>query len=385
MIEPIYQYWYFHRPALARRLIALLLDGTGDPLALTGERRIGKTSFLLSDLTPEARTRGFLPVYVDIWQHRNDALEAVNYALQEAIDDLEVPATKAGKRMKTSVKKVGLAGASIDFGDEPTRRRPSSPYLLVDWLLKELVRTAGRPILLIFDEMQELARSKDGEAIISAIRSAITKSKGAVRVVFTGSSQDKLLELLHRSRAALYEGATTIAFPHLGEDFIEFLADRAKVRFRRQFAMTELSAVFERLHHQPRALIDLVFHFASSDASSISALLAERIATQLGDRVFDAQWQALKPLHRRICLRIARGEDVSSAEARQTYATDKGKNPVSPGTVTSALRTLQEAHIVTKIAGRRGGYQIDDPLFGEWIKREAGHLVGDAAAPRSGK
>ena len=104
-----------------------------------------------------------------------------------------------------------------------SRKRPDDPFLLVDWLLKVLVRTAKTPVLVLFDEVQELATVADGENVVSAIRSAITKSKSNVRVVFTGSSQEKLPELFSRSRAALYEGASTLQFPHLGEDFIAYM------------------------------------------------------------------------------------------------------------------------------------------------------------------
>jgi hypothetical protein len=50
-----------------------------------------------------------------------------------------------------------------------------------------LIRTARRPVLLLFDEVQELGVAKDGEAVISALRSVITKSESSVRVIFTGS------------------------------------------------------------------------------------------------------------------------------------------------------------------------------------------------------
>ena len=230
MLDLLYQKWYFPRPELAQRILTLLMNGSGDPVALVGERRIGKTSHLLYELMPLAETQGFLPVYVDVYQHRADPLAAINYALQEVIDDLTVPDSAIGKRLKTPVKKTGLASAAMELGEEPARRRPDDAFLLVDWLIKSLVRTAKKPLLLIFDEVQELATVANGENIVSAIRSAITKSKNNVRVVFTGSSQEKLLMLFSQSRAALYEGASTLAFPYLGDDFLDHIAQKCKER-----------------------------------------------------------------------------------------------------------------------------------------------------------
>ena len=68
MLDLLYQNWYFPRPELAQRILTLLMDGPGDPLALVGERRIGKTSLLLYELMPLADSHGLLPVYVDVYQ-----------------------------------------------------------------------------------------------------------------------------------------------------------------------------------------------------------------------------------------------------------------------------------------------------------------------------
>jgi hypothetical protein len=74
--------------------------------------------------------------------------------------------------------------------------------LLVDWLIKTLLRRRRRPILLLFDEIQELAVSTDGVNIVSALRAAITKSKKSVRVIFTGSNQERFI-IYFRNREPL--------------------------------------------------------------------------------------------------------------------------------------------------------------------------------------
>lgn len=376
MIEPIYQQWYFHRESLARRLVATLIEGTGDPLALMGERRIGKTSFLLNDLVPAAIQKGFATVYVDLWQQREQPLEAINYALQEAIDDLEVPTARVSRRLATSIKKIGLAGGSIDFGEEPTRRRPTDPHLLVDWLLRQLVATARRPVLLMLDEVQELASVASGERIVSAVRAAITRRKDHVRVVLTGSSEVALKELLFRSRAALYEGASTLSFPHLDRDFTRFLVDRVQTRLHRRIDQHELDEAFVRLNHRPRPLIDLILLYVSSEVKSLHRLLNEQLEAQLHDTDFLERWRTLKPLQRLVCSAIARDLPVTAEATRVHYARKLGhsakKGALSPGSVTSVLRLLQVAHVVTKAGDGRGMYRLDDPLFAEWIRRHDG-------------
>ena len=134
MHELIYEHWHFPRPRLAQSYLTLLRGGSGDPICLQAPRRLGKTTFLLIEVIPAAIKAGYLPVYVDVWQHRSDPMAAINYGLQEAIDNIEVPQSTLGKRLKTKVNKVGIGSASIDLGDEPARRRPEAPFLLVDFL-----------------------------------------------------------------------------------------------------------------------------------------------------------------------------------------------------------------------------------------------------------
>jgi uncharacterized protein len=307
------------------------MECPSDPLALVGDRRIGKTSHLLFELVPLAQKRGLVPVYIDVFQHRSDPLAAINYTLQEAIDDIAVPRSQTGKRLKTAVKKFGVGSMSLELGEEPARRRPDDPFLLVDWLLKTLVRAAKRPVPLVFDEVQELATAGDSENVVSAIRSAITKSKNSIRVVFTGSSQQKLLELFSRSRAALYEGASTMPFPHSGEDFIDFVAWHCRERFKKRVGVGELSQAFARLHHQPRALIDLALVFASRSADNLAATLDDQIRAQLTGAEYGALWSSMRQLQQRICLRIVRGEDVTSIATGREYAQGSKRHEIPPG------------------------------------------------------
>jgi len=367
MNEMIYEQWHFARPKLVSSYLTLLRDGPGDPIALQSPRRWGKTTFLQTEIMPAALANGFLPVYIDVWQNRDDVLSAINYGLQEAIDDLDVPLTTIGKRMKTKVTKVGLASMTLDLGEEPTRTRPNSDFLLVDWLLKTLVRKAKKPVLLLFDEIQELAVAKRSEAIVSALRSAITKSRQSVRVIFTGSNQDRLRELFSRSRAALYEGASILSFPALGNDFLEFVAVHAETRFRRRISSNDLAFAFERFQYQPRALIDLVFLFVSGDKSSFKDVLNERIERLLASDQFHYILDQMNPLQMLICRRIAAGRDVSSIEAQREYAAGLGSEGVSPGSISRALRSLIDLHVLTKPAGSRGGYTFDDPMFRDWM------------------
>jgi hypothetical protein len=367
----IYEQWHFPRPKLVDSYLSLLREGPGDPIALQSPRRWGKTTFLLSEMMPRAIAAGFLPVYIDVWQNRSDVLSAINYGLQEAIDDLEIPASTVGRRLRTKINKVGAATVNLELGDEPARKRPDSPFLLVDWLLKSLLRKAKKPILLLFDEIQELAIAQDNEAIVSALRAAITKAKKSVRVIFTGSNQDKLTELFSKSRAALYEGASILSFPALGPDFLHFVSAHAYKSFRRRIPVSDLSVAFERFQHQPRPLIDLVFLYVSGDWPLFKDVLDARIENLLAADRYKPVFDGLTPLQIEICRRLAAGGDVSSIDARNTYSKALARESISPGSISDALRALVDQHVLTKPAGSHGRYTFDDPMFREWLRQSA--------------
>src|SRR5258708_12452914 len=92
MNELIYEQWHFSRPRLAQSYLTLLRDGSGDPICLQAPRRLGKTTFLLTEVIPAPIKPGYLPVYVDVWQHCPDPIPATHYVLQQPIDNTKVPA-----------------------------------------------------------------------------------------------------------------------------------------------------------------------------------------------------------------------------------------------------------------------------------------------------
>jgi hypothetical protein len=165
----------------------------------------------------------------------------------------------------------------------------------------------------------------------------------------------------------LYEGASILPFPALGADFLEFVVELADKRFRRRIPIGDLTLAFERFQYQPRALIDLVFLFVSGETPSFKAVLNERIERLLTSDHYQTVLDQMNPLQKQICRRLAAGGDVSSMDAQRVYAEALGTEGVSPGSISRALRSLIDLHVLTKPAGMRGGYTFDDPMFREWM------------------
>ena len=69
-----------------------------------------------------------------MWLQKSAPLEAINHALEEALDDVTVPSSEVGRLAKTTVKKVGALGASVDFGDAARSARPCPQRQSCAWM-----------------------------------------------------------------------------------------------------------------------------------------------------------------------------------------------------------------------------------------------------------
>jgi hypothetical protein len=190
------------RPDLANSYLALLKAQPGRPIALFAPRRVGKTYFLDRDLTPAAEKLGLLPVYADLWLNRSSPLDAINHALEEALDDVNVPRSSAGKIAKTPVKKVGALSASLEFGEEPARRQlPEKPELRMDALISRLANDSGKQILLMLDEIQALGQSTSGDAAIATVRAVLQKHNKKVFAAWRNDDGSRRSDVSIRSTA----------------------------------------------------------------------------------------------------------------------------------------------------------------------------------------
>jgi hypothetical protein len=112
-----------------------------------------------------------------------------------------------------------------------------------------------------------------------------------------------------------------------------------------------------------------VFLYVSGDKPVFRDVLDSRIESLLASDQYQPVLDQMTSLQRQICRRLAAGGDVSSMDARNAYSKALGKEGISPGSISNALRSLVDLHVLTKPAGSHGRYSFDDPIFREWITR----------------
>ena len=113
----------FHRTELAQGMAQQLLKPTfldmslRSGLFLSGQRRVGKTTFLASDLIPALERMGAIVIYVDLWsQPQANPADLVHDAICRALDDLQKPGSGILQKLKhVSAIEAGVAGFKFGF------------------------------------------------------------------------------------------------------------------------------------------------------------------------------------------------------------------------------------------------------------------------------
>lgn len=355
------------RPALAQAYLALLDAQPGRPLALFAPRRVGKTFFLDHDLGPAAQAAGKLPVYADLWLHKSAPLEAVNHALEEAIDDLRVPASRVGKLANTPVTKIGAFGASVDLGPQPSRRSlPDAPALRLDALAMRLSRQHGGQILLMLDEVQTLGEAADGTSMVASLRAVLHKRRAEVAAVFTGSSQEGLARLMNTAGAPMYQFAQVLDFPFLGDEFLRLLADHfRKVHPGKRLDLVDLRTGFGRIGLRPGLMRDVVKAMSAEGITDVGRGIDHYMASDQQCAIWRALLNSVDAFDQGVLVALARGEAPLSQTTLAALASIPGAKPTI-SKVRSSLEKLKRNGLLTR---SNAGASIDDPLFAEFLRQ----------------
>ena len=362
------------RPSVAQAYLALLRAQPGRPLALFAPRRVGKTFFLDHDLAPEATKAGMLPIYADLWLHKSAPLDAVNHALEEALDDLLVPTSRIGKLANTQVKRFGVLSASVDIGDEPRRRTlPASSALRLDALVTRLARQHKGQVLLMLDEVQTLGEAPDGVPMIAALRAVLHKRRDDVCAVFTGSSQDGLARLMNTVGAPMYQFAQLIDFPFLGDEFLALLAHHfSEVHPGKRLELDDLRDEFKKIGFKPALMRDVVKAMSAEGITDVKRGVENYMASDHQVAIWRALLNSVDAFDQGVLVVIANGQPPLSQATLMALAAIPGSKPTI-SKIRSSIEKLKRNGLLSKNVG---GTTIDDALFAEYLVHRGAKGLG---------
>ncbi|WHH49537.1 hypothetical protein QFA96_15575 [Pseudomonas sp. Ap32] len=380
------------RPLLRRNQLAnaLAQDLAGESLVdyssgmfLAAPRRTGKSTFLNNDFIPECIQRGWLPVYVDLWSDRDAApAQLISGAIGTALARFEGALARTAK--KAGIDKVNLLRTlSWDF------TRPQLPAgTTLAQALAVLHQVSGQLVVLIIDEAQHALNSEDGLNAMFALKAARDHlNRGdrpdGLRLVFTGSSRDKLANLVLKSKQPFF-GASITPFPLLGREYVEFITAlwNRRLADSNQFKVEDLAYAFELVGRRPEMLNKLLAEVSVGlgEAGNLGELLRNgALNHQAGVwSDYESAWNELTPLQQAVLEVMAErtlGRQPFSPFTEQTLVEVSRKLEqaqavanVNTANVQKALDALRDKELVWK--ANRGEYALEDTSMAEWLARD---------------
>jgi hypothetical protein len=338
--------WHYARPRLAQALLQTFELGLTAARGLFARRRMGKTEFLRKDLIPAAQAAGYVTAYVNLWTNRaapGDAIvEAIALTLEPhtGYEKLMAQLRRPVGKLKATATVAGVAG-TLEADLEKT---PAVTLGALSAVLQRLDKSE-HPLLLVLDEAQVLAQPAHTD-LAHALRAELDTRKGAVKVVFAGSSEATLRRMFAVSSAPFYNWASLEPFELLGREFVEAMVQRVNKITKYPLSGVSAQRAFKALDATPeffRRYLEL--YVIDPQAGSAAAL--RRAREQVNDAVgFVDRWSLLPAAEHAVLRAIASGRPDAHDEA--------------------VLARLREANVVAEIAP--GQYRFEDPAFERWVR-----------------
>jgi len=366
------QIWHYPRPQLAKRYLDLLGAGPVSSTSIFAPRRTGKTVFLRQDLTPAAIKRGYRVAYADLWQTRLSPGTALVRGLEEALEPKNLK-EKLIRTAKSPVKKIKakgeLAGVKGELEVELNGAKKESIEiaLRIEELITQLC--AKGPLLLLIDEAQELARSAEAELVATALRTALTKFRDQVRVVFTGSSRTQLAHVFSNAKAPLYSvGASIQDFPLLDRGLVKFVADKFYAATRRRLSVDEAFVEFVKFKHQPEPFLGAVVAVMMNPGLSLASACELQHAEQNKAENHEGTWSEMDALQRSLVKLFAANpaEKPFGKATLAKLAKNLGIESLDATSVQFAMRKLGSNNLGAK--NPQNIFVFESAPFEMWVK-----------------
>lgn len=366
----------FHRPELARGYCEAL-QGTGimdarSGLFLAAPRRTGKSTFLREDLLPALDKLGWTAVYVDLWTEK-EASPAVLIAreVRKSLSRFSGAITKLAKA--AGIERVTVFGAlSLSMASLSLPENVS----LAD-ALEALVEASGKPAVLIVDEAQHALNSKEGmDAMfgLKAARDRLNQGTEGQRLflVFTGSNQDKLTQLVLKRNQPFF-GCRITKFPKLGKEFSDAYTDdiNLKLAVTNQFNKDDVFEAFKLVGHRPELLRGIISDLALDGAAENLAVELKAEASSFQGHVWGAmesEFAALSPAQRAVLERMLQtGAKYApfTEDSLKAYSALAGQE-IDAAAAQGALKGLRDKNLVWQAA--YGDYALEDESMATWYQ-----------------
>ncbi|MBH2010046.1 MAG: ATP-binding protein [Xanthomonadaceae bacterium] len=365
----------FRRTALAQEMARQLLRPTfldtslRSGLFLSGQRRVGKTTFLATDLIPALQDLGAIVIYVDLWsQPQANPANLVHNAIRKSLHDLQTPGSAMLQKLK-QLSSVEAGAAGFKFGFKLADVGKEGGVSLAQ-AFTELVEQSKTDVVLIIDEVQHALGSVDGDSLLHALKAARDAintrpaTPGHFLFLGTGSHRARVQELSLKGNQA-FNGAVTHEFPVLGLDFIEYVLQQVGPQLGVMAPSAGVTEeAFRRMGSRPEELMKALSVLRALPPGANPDEHLPTIAQAFGAAAADIELQKIEafgPLAQAVFSHICgiggNVKGVFTGDALKEYSTQIGRE-VSAQEVQGVLGMMTSANLLMRV--KHGHYGVTD-------------------------
>ncbi len=231
---------FCRRPELVKKLADSIKKGQN--VYIQGERRIGKTSLICETIR---KLKKYRILYIDLLEAKtsDDLLKRMILALismEKKAGYFEKVLLKLSHiRPVASIDPItGLPTLTVDASVE---LKPDSIPEILDLISSYHSKT--KPLVVVFDEFQDVLNLKDARQTLAMLRSKI-QFQSDIPYVFAGSIRNKMDSIFNDPDSAFFKSAIPVYVGPLDTDiFKQFIKNKFK-RGKRQITAEALNSIF---------------------------------------------------------------------------------------------------------------------------------------------
>lgn len=359
--------WHYKRPILAKNITNQLTSGLFNRLAYLGQRRIGKTMFLLKDLTPSLIKENCIPIYISMWSNKNAPQKEIINKLQMSLQQLNKKSPLQSV-LTAEISKIKVLGITAEFGILDPVIASDDELIIIANLLRQLVKEAkNKRVILLIDEIQHLITAKEFSPLQFMIRTILDELNESIGVLYTGSSRRGIEAMFNNKDMPFYNSANQVAFPYLGDDYVAHINCMLKTYFNLDYRLADLIKYFHSINQSAFWFDRLAQHLALNQTSlkegckNIDEMM--RLETQ-----YDSTVDALTNIQQGVLLRVVDQLSRYDDEAIALYK-KMGVRNISRSQIQSAYTSLINKRLITKVANT---IFIEESGIAKFIKERHG-------------
>ncbi|MBN6711554.1 hypothetical protein JFL47_11350 [Haemophilus haemoglobinophilus] len=278
--------------------IVSALNNVTHAFLLTDLRRRGKTEFLTRDVLPVALNQNYNVFYFSFMRtqingEKTETCQAfinqlIEFHAENANDEtfLTELESKILQRSTTLLnvkndRNSALGLSKLELSDKKTQEKQtevnfssSNIFDVLDLIARHNSKR-GVKLLLILDEIQELARTDENlvESFVANLRTVLDINKSHIKTIFTGSSVLELNYMFKSQTAPLFDFASKMELPLLNEEYLQKVANYIKQYKQVDISISDLAGYFKHLDFKPyylnKAAIEFVINITDKTLEQI--------------------------------------------------------------------------------------------------------------------